>query len=176
MTPTVRDIVCRINSELLGVFTTSKFYGLASQTEREGLAYPVIEGRDVSFDDGYIVSGYHRMTGYTVTKRAGYGNDDKSTNTFKMMLVVNIFKDRLEPDEVALIIQSVMERIKAKDIRINPLSVVLNTKEVFLSEYRGHEYVVKDGQSLIKINYNIEATFKSGCFELCPEDFVNKLN
>lgn len=173
---TVRDIICRINNELMGVFTTSKFYGLAELTERDGLTYPIYDGKMVGYDDGFKVSGYHRMTGYSVLRKAGYGENNTTTNTFNMMLVVNSFLKDLKIDEVAMIIQAILEKIKSKDVRVIPVSGVLTTKDVFLAEYRGHEYVVKDNQSLMRLNYNIEVTYKSGCFDLCPEDFVNNLN
>ena len=173
MAQSIRSTICQINTALRPVFPGSKFYGVAVSTEREKKVQPVSDEMPVSYDDDYSLQAYHKINGIQVTYKPGVGRDDNTINTFAMSMFIfnNDKKTGLKQDEIAMIIQSIISGINISSVSITPISFILNTQAVFAAEYRGHDFRLPESMSLTQMNYNIEVTFKSGCFDLCPEDF-----
>lgn len=177
MAQSVRNIVQDLNNVLQGVIKGAVFYGVATLVERQGKGKPVVDEKDVTFDNSYPMQTYHRINGVNITYTPGYGDNDNTTNTFSMQAVV--FNDekqtRLKQDEVAMILQSVLSKLNIlADLTVT--SIILNSQQVWATEYRGTTYGLNEYQSLMQINYTIAVTFKSGCFDLCPEDFSKCIN
>lgn len=173
MAQSIRSTICQINTALRPVFPGSKFYGVAVSTEREKKVQPVSDEMPVSYDDDYSLQAYHKINGIQVTYKPGVGRDDNTINTFAMSMFIfnNDKKTGLKQDEIAMIIQSIISGINISSVSITPISFILNTQTVFAAEYRGNDFRLPESMSLTQMNYNIEVTFKSGCFDLCPEDF-----
>lgn len=179
MALSIRDIVCRINERLEPIFSQAKFYGVATSVEREGKTQPVVNEHSVAFDNSYSMQMYHKINGITkIEYRAGEGRTQNTINTFSMSGYVfnNEKSSNLKADEIAMILQALISNINISSARILPASVILNTPQIFATEYRGVEYALSEKFTLMQFNYNIEITFKSGCFDLCPEDFSSCKN
>lgn len=173
MEQSIHNIVSTINSTLNNVFKGSAIYGIASPSEREGKAQPVLNEKPVTFDDSYALQLYHKVNGINITYKAGFGNANKTIDTFNMSAIIfnNEKRTGLKTHEIAMIIQSVLSVINISSVRVLPNNVILNTRQIFDAEYRGQDYPLSEYHSLMQINYQVEVTFKSGCFDLCPEDF-----
>lgn len=173
MAQSIRNIVSEINESLKGVFKGSKIYGIATLVEREGKGLPVADEQAVSFDDSYAMQLYHRVQGANIAYTTGYGNTQNAINTYQAsMFVFNNEKiTNLKTDEIAMIIQSALSVHNITSVRILPTQIILNSQQVFATEYRGIPYALNEYQSLMQINYTVEITFKGLCFNLCPGDF-----
>jgi len=178
MAQSIRNIVSEINASLNNVFKGSTLYGIATPAEREGKVQPVVDERPVSFDDSYALQIYHKVTGVNISYRPGFGDEQKTIDTFSMSAIVfnNEKRTGLKSDEIAMIMQSILSVMNILSVRILPNNVVLNTKQIFDTEYRGNGYPLSEYHSLMQLNYSVEVTFKSGCFDLCPEDFSQSKN
>lgn len=173
MAQSIRNIIALINNSLEGIFKGGKVYGIATLTEREGKGMPVFEGQAVSFDDSYGMQIYHRVSGATITYKPGYGNTRTTVDTFQVSAIVfnneNITK--IKTDEIAMIIQSLLQVLNIATVQILPINIILNSQQVFATEYKGVPYALDEYKSLMQINYTVEIAFKGNCFDLCPEDF-----
>jgi hypothetical protein len=179
MAYSVRNIIDELNQALNAVFNGSKFYGAATSVETNGRLQPSVNEFAVAFDDSYSMQVYHKINSVQITSRAGFGDIEATRNTYNLSAYIfnNEQKTKLKQEEVAMIIQSVFSSIKILSVRIVPVNVILNSAGIFAAEYRGYEYPLSEYFSLMQFNYNVEITFKSGCFDLCPEDFHNcKIN
>ncbi len=175
MAHSVRSIVKRINTSLEGIFKGSKLYGMATLVEREGRGIPVVDEQPVSYDDSYAMQMYHRLTGpISITYIPGYGDTRNTINTFNVSAFVfnNEKITKIKTDEIAMIIQSVLQVLKITSVRILPTQIILNSQQIFATEYRGVPYALNEYQSLMQINYTVEVTFRGICFDLCPEYFA----
>ena len=173
MAQSIRNIISDINTTLADVFKGAKFYGAAVTVEREGVAKPVVNEESAAFDDSYAMQIYHKINGATITYKPGMGRGSNTINMFtnSLYLFNNENKTSLKSDEIAMIIQSVIANINIESVRILPAQIILNTPVIYANEYRGSDYRLSEHHSLMQMNYSVEVTFKSGCFDLCPEDF-----
>lgn len=175
MAQSIRNIISDINATLEGIFKGSKLYGVATLVEREGKGSPVVNEQPVSYDDSYALQMYHRLLGANITYTPGYGNSKTTINTFQVSAVIfnNEKITKIKTDEIAMIMQSVLSTININSVQILPTQIILNSQQIFATEYRGVPYALNEYQSLMQINYTVEITFKGVCFNLCPEDFSN---
>lgn len=173
MAQSIRNIICQINDVLSPVFPGSKFYGVAQLLTTEGRVQPTSNDRLVSFDDAFSLQAYHRLNGVNIKETKGYGRENNITNTFSVSMIVfnNEKRTGLQSEEIAMIFQSLVNGLNITSASVSPASFILNTQAIFATEYRGHEFRLPEHMSLIQFNYTVDITFKSGCFDLCPEDF-----
>ena len=173
MALSIRNIITDINTALESYLKSAVYYGVAQPMEREGLSSPVVNERPVSFDDSYGIIIYHKLGEIVITRKPGYGANETTTNTFAVSAIVfnNERRTGLQADEIAMIIQSVLTQQNITSVKISPTRVILNSQAIWQTEYRGHAYGLPEYASLMQLNYTVEITFKSGCFDLCPEDF-----
>jgi hypothetical protein len=178
MAQSIRKIISTINASLEGIFKGGQFYGVATLIEREGKGQPVVDEKPVSYDDSYSMQMYHRLQGGTITYLPGYGNTRNVIDTFQVSAVVfnNEKITNIKTDEIAMIIQSIISTLNITSVRITPTTFILNSQQIFASEYKGVPYALNEYQSLMQINYLVEITFKGNCFDLCPEDFIKCKN
>lgn len=185
MAQSIRNIISIINTSLAGIFKGSKLYGVAVLVEREGRGKPVVDEQPVGYDDSYAMQMYHRLTGpITITYQPGYGDTTNTVNAFQVSAFVfnNEKITKLKTDEIAMVIQSVLQVLnidkavltasKTNYVRVLPTQIILNSQQIFATEYRGVDYALNEYQSLLQINYTVEISFKGICFDLCPEDFA----
>lgn len=174
MANSIRSIVKQINDALEGIFKGSKLYGVAGLVEREGRTTPVINEVSVGYDDSYAMQMYHRLTGpITVTYLPGYGDTMNTVNTFALSAFVfnNEKITKIKTDEIAMIIQSILQVLNIPSVKIRLTQIILNSQQIFATEYRGIPYALNEYQSLMQINYTVEIKYQGVCFNLCPEDF-----
>lgn len=178
MAQSIRDIIQVINLALDGVFKGGKLYGVATLIEREGISQPVVDEHGVAFDDDYAVQMYHRLGNIGITYGPGYGDTRKIINTFAVSAFVfnNEKLTKTKTDVIAMIIQSVLQTINITSVQVLPTQIILNSQQIFATEYRGIPYALDEYRSLMQINYTVEVTYKGICFDLCPEDFLNCKN
>ena len=169
----IRNIIAEINNKLGEYFPGATFYGVATTVESSGKSQPAVGEISVSYDDAYTVQAYYKVNGVNITYKPGYGELQTTVNTFAISAIVfnNEELSKLKPDEVAMIIQAVLAKINILSVRILPTNIILNSRQIFETEYRGVTFPLTEYKSLMQINMNVEVTFKSGCFDLCPEDF-----
>lgn len=175
MAQSIRNIITLVNQSLDGIFKGSKLYGMATLVERDGKGLPVVEEYSVAYDDSYALQMYHRVQGATITyvPGSGYGDTRNTVNTFQVSAVVfnNEQITKLKTDEIAIIIQSVLAVLNITSVRILPTQIILNSQQIFATEYRGVPYALNEYKSLMQINYTVEIKYMGICFNLCPEDF-----
>ena len=169
MAQSIRNIITDLNAALDAKFNHAVFYGIATSVTRELRMQPTVNERPVAFDDSYGMQIYHKLGDIRVTYKPGMGRVNNTVNTFAVSAIVfnNEKITGLKSDEIAMVMQSVM----SLQNNILPTSIILNTQAIFAAEYRGVDFPLSEFFSLFQINYNVEVTFKSGCFDLCPEDF-----
>jgi hypothetical protein len=169
----IRNIITLINQSIEGIFKGGKIYGIATLVEREGKGQPVVDETPVSYDDIFAFQLYHRLGNVGITYKPGYGNTRTTVNTFSVSAIVfnNEQITKLKQDEIAMILQSVLAALNITSVLILPTQIILNSQQVFATEYKGVPYSLNEYQSLMQINYTVEITFKGNCFDLCPEDF-----
>lgn len=174
MALSIRNIITTINGSLQGIFKGSKLYGMAVLVEREGRSQPSVNEQAVTFDDSYGMQMYHRVQGATITYVPGYGDTQNTVNTYQAFAVVfnNEKITKLKQDELAMIMQSALAALNITSVRVLPTGFILNSQQVFATEYRGTPYSMDEYKSLMQINYTVEVSYRGICFNLCPEDFV----
>ena len=173
MAQSIRNIITELNTALKAYFNNAAFYGVASTVTREGLNKPVVGEKNVGFDDSYGLIVYHKLGNIRISRKDGMGRKQDTVNSFSVSLIGfnNERTTKLKADEIAMIIQSVLSLQNITSVLILPSEVILNTQAIFQTEYRGAAYSLPEYASLFQLNYTVEITFKSGCFDLCPEDF-----
>lgn len=178
MAQSIRNIIQLLNTALEGIFPQGKLYGVATLVDREGIGQPVVDERAVSFDDGYGFQMYHRLGNISITYGPGYGDKRTVINTFSVSAYVfnNEKLTNAKTDVIAMIIQSVLQTINISTVQVLPTQIILNSQQIFATEYKGVPYVLNEYQSLMQINYTVEVIYKGICFDLCPEDFSNCKN
>lgn len=160
---TVRDIICSIDEKLCKVFSGSKWYGVTELIDKDGKSQP----QAGHFDDGYRLSGYHRILEIT-PRRTGFNYQ----NTYSCILIISNTTG-LPGDEIAGYLQTVIGSLNIQAARVTLTKIILNSQQVFAAEYRGHTF---PGIGLIQINYTVEAAFKEICCDIPEDCLTNKLN
>lgn len=182
----VDQVIAGINSrlsEFFKKFPGVKVYGMTQpmiKTQKIGknTVFPAVvdqegEGKWVGVDDTAPLIMYHRTTGpMSVRYFEGYGDLQDTVNTYNNALIVSYdrSKIKLTTDEIQQYIQvsfpTMAKNANFKSIRINISSVILNSQQVYQSEYQNGK-TVDPKISMVQINYQIETRFSSACFAQC---------
>ena len=75
MAQSIRNIICTLNESLARVFKGAKFYGIATPATRENKTSPVVEEREVSFDDSFALQLYYKLGEISVSNKPGFGDN-----------------------------------------------------------------------------------------------------
>lgn len=170
-------------TDLFKKFPGVKVYGMSQQmikTQKIGknTVYPAVvdkngEGKWVGVDDTAPLTIYHKtVSPVTVRTIEGYGDLQETINTYNNGLIVIFDRSKicLTTDEVQQLIQvnfpTLARNANFKSIRINIVSVILNSQQVFQSEYQNAK-TIDPKTSMVQINYQIESRFSSACFARC---------
>lgn len=171
---------------LVTSFAGAKIYGIAQAIIGKGdtgdelipcLVDKDGEGKYVGVDDTAPITIYHKSNSISVSDKQNSGTGDSRAD--KVYLYANtmiVFLDRkktlLMPDELVLLIQAnLADAIKIpnyKSVNVRIQNIILNTQQVFASEYQNTPYKIPPRFSLFAINYQIESTFDKKCFAKCP--------
>lgn len=133
------------------------------------------EGKYAGFDSTLPISLYHKINEVTISAgRNGLGDDPGDLiNTYSCSIIIylNRKKTKLTPLELAFKLENQfptgIDLKPYKNIAIRFLKVILNSVQVFNIEYQGVKYNLGTDSNLFAINYQIESTFKKGCFITC---------
>lgn len=182
----VEDIIRTINRELVDLFKSYpgvKVYGMSQTMTRKAkkgkdVTIPAVvdkdgEGKWVGVDDTAPMIIYHKTLS-PMTSRAveGYGDLQDITNTYNNGIIVSFDRSKicLTADEVQTHIQARMPGLHMregfKSIKINVLSVILNSQQVYDTEYKNGEGI-DPKYSMLQISYQIESRFSKACFAKC---------
>lgn len=187
---TIYDINAALASNLFSKsqrFAGGRLYGICEQAIKTGSQseeFPAVfdlDGNGVyaGIDDTFNFILYHRKNGLSITDdvtNPGFGdNVAGSINTYTMTAIVFFNRKRLqmEADEFAIYIQRNFppnldnDKFHYLSAWIN--SVILNSQQVFGTEYKNVSYFLKPEHCLMAINYTIEGKPKLACFNRCPE-------
>ena len=153
--------------------------------ENDGAAtksFPVIynlagQGIKANPDDTYAIQIYHKIYSRTYSvKPSSVGNrNNKVVETTEAKLVVMGWTNRLQlsqEDLSSLLASNFPDQIKPalyQPLKLDNLSILLRScnldkRQVFGEEYKGLAYAVKPEQILFEMRYQIESTYKKGCF------------
>lgn len=173
---------------LLKAFTGSRIYGLTQPISKpvgqdQFQTIPCIvdnsgEAKYVGVDDAALITIYHKSNTLTITEKANSGSGDVrayTVYTYYNSMIVFIDRKRtgMLPDEFALLLQAnLKDAIKIENFRavvVRLQNIILNSQQVFATEYQNTEYRISPQFSLFAINYQIESTFDKRCFATCPQ-------
>lgn len=135
------------------------------------------EGTMITPDDTFPLQLWHRIKNktYKVLSTSVGDRNNKVRETTDVILVVAGFTDPLQltqEDCEALFISNFPDVIKASlisSLKIESLNILLQSSDmdkqsVFKSQFMGQDYSIKPEQILFSIKYQIESTYKKGCF------------
>lgn len=147
--------------------------------------YPVLstlsgEGTDISINDTYPITIYHKIISksYTPKNNGNFGDrQNEVTEKTDIKMVVAGWTNRLsltQEDLEALITSNFPDSIKpALYAPYNLMRVAatlqnstLSKEQVFKEEYKGISYDLKPEQILFSVRYQIESDYKKGCFSI----------
>lgn len=167
-------------------FAGASILGIAYDgTELQGTvvrSFPVVfdlhgEGVKVNPDDTYPLQIYHRILNKSYqVKPASVGDRANviSERTDAKMVVagwtnrLSMTQEDLEallasnfPDQIA---PALYTPLRLLNLVVTLQSTVLDRAQVYREEYRGLPYQVRPEQILLSIRYQIESTYRKGCF------------
>lgn len=135
-------------------------------------------------DDNFNLITYHRLITNTYSAKEGSKNFgdglsyQQAISDVIMIVIAFNGKVRLTAEQLeALIVQS-MPNLFAKDfttdlqmnsIYAQVMSSSFDSVALFSQEYRGETYYIKPDMSLFQIRYQIQASYKKGCFKICDD-------
>lgn len=163
-------------------------FGIAENVVSKNQSFPVFfrgeDGTFAGFDDKMQVIIYHKTNSVQVAVPQQTYGEGNNILINRYAAIMYVFFDTLstgfQKDEMFTFLQSIIpEHMKGEKysyIRTSITNAILNTQQVFSSEYRGVRYPLKPEQSLISISYTLEGKFKKGCFNCCPEETNKILN
>ncbi len=198
--PKIREIVGLINSALKAnnfngrPFQTGVWYELAYQVDRQekdgdsfiDIKRPAIidnsgEGTDVTYDDTYPITFYHRITSplqYPVDNE-NFGNPNSSNMEVAEMAMiciadrskVNVFTE----DICAAMIQDIPKEfnqaqcaaLSLNQIELEVIETNSDSVKVFNDEFQGVEFNLNPQMSMISVKYKLTTHYGSACFKIC---------
>jgi hypothetical protein len=197
MSSTLDTFVGGINDKVAELLDTKdnflkyQLHRVGTNALRQGTqnqVFPVVftkkgEGKYIGVDDLKTMIAYHKVNrmDIVVKPRSGYGDGKgKMVNRYSMTMVVFLqrVQTKMEGHEFVLWLESVFPKslkfpnFDSVEYTIN--NVILNEQQVFGAEYKNVQYFVKPEHALMAINYTIESTFKSECFNELLSDTSNQ--
>lgn len=172
----IRDIVCFINTHIASLLPGIKTYGIAKLTKRGTETMPAEGETYIGIDDVYKTQVYHKINGLTISRQTtGFGDSVKKLYTYQMSMILFLNRVKFEAEDIVpLFDANIPQQIKTdytQRVTINFLSAILNDEQVYTQEYKNSStYRLGPDQRLIQVNYSLEALYKPGCFDVCPEE------
>ena len=146
-------------------------------------------GTKINPDDTYPIQIYHKILNKTYQVKpssvgskanvvsektdvkmivAGWTNRLQLTQEDLEALITSNFPDQISP--------SLYTPLRLQNLVVTLQSSVLDRAQVYAGEYRGIPYQVRPEQILFSIRYQIESTYKKGCFIITDCQPVGVLN
>lgn len=184
----INTIIDLINNGLCGIVSDQIVVGLVQRVYRYGKDdaiefMPGIIGNDgeiiyAGYDDIKSLSIYHKTNAANLTfgtTRTGYGDNRRNEDTIAMSMVAawDTRKVPLQSVDMLLLLRSKFpQAIKGipdiGDVLIVPQSALLNTKQVFESEYTvASSYLLPNYINFLQLNYIIQLRYDQTCIAGC---------
>lgn len=184
----IEEVIRLINQGFRGIHEEEKIIGLTQLvwrlTGNDSVDYlPGVVGMDgevkyAGIDDINSIMIYHRSNAAQLSfsrNSAGYGDgrQNEDTVSFSIISVWDTRKISMEKSDMLLLLRSRMPQqiggIKdIHSITITPTGAILNTKQVFESEYKmSAVYLLPYFINMIQLNYNILFKYNPQCIEKC---------
>lgn len=178
----LNDSILDLSSKFLG----SRIFGIAQSiirgTSEKSELLPALvdlngEATYIGVDDASPLTVYHKANSIAVSEKSGSGyGDNRAYKSFTYSNALIVFMDRkvlgMLPEELVLFIQANFpDNIKIdnyKSVNMRMQNIILNSQQVFASEYQNVDYRIPPRFSLFAINYQIESVFDKSCFATCP--------
>lgn len=183
----INEIIDLINDGFDGMHADEAILGLVQRVYRvgsggniefmPGIVKPDGEALYAGIDDVKSIMLYHKANAATLTylPRSGYGDGRQSQDNF-LFTVTCVWDTRkipLQNVDMLLLLKSRMPQAikglgQSIEATIIPSSAVLNSKQVFESEYTvDKEYLLPIYMSFIQLNYTIQIKYDQQCIEKC---------
>jgi hypothetical protein len=179
-------------------FKSGRFEGIANEVIREGKTFPCImsrenyEAQDITVDDTYPIIIYHKILAkrYDLNNIAGqkseFGDRNKyvkETVLVKMVVygkysALKVSKEELEaiittnfPDNMDAANNETLNSLGLDNVTYSMQSTNFLSKSVWSEEYAGNEFRLAPEDIFFAITYQIQSTWRKGCFQLCNCDY-----
>lgn len=174
-------------------FQGGRFEGLANESTSEGKTRPVIMNRDyeaqeISVDDTFPIQIYHKILAkrYELNNIAGQRSEFGDRNKYvketvlaKMVIYgkyskLKVTKEELEaiittnfPDNMDAANNALLTALNLDNVTYAMQATNFISKSVWAEEFSGHEYRLAPEDIFFSITYQIQSTWRKGCFQLC---------
>lgn len=182
----IDEIIRLINDGFAGIHSDEKIFGLTQRVYRQigdGIDFMPgivkIDGEIIyaGIDDLNSIMIYHRVNNAQLVfdNRPGYGDGRKTQDviSFSAIALWDTRKIKYQAPDILLLLRSRMpQEIRGiQDIDqliITPTGGILNTKQVFDSEYSIQgSYLLPNFINLVQLNYNIQFKYDPQCMNKC---------
>lgn len=164
----INTYITAFNEAILAHSTNFKkaVFGIAQSVFSGEDEFPYItengEDQHVFIDDAYDFGLYHKQKGisYVEDLTKGFGDNKRITEVQDIALIAWGFMDKLTAEEFKDFILS----IAPTDIRF--VSIILDKKTIFNTEFKGIDFMVNETIFLMQINYKVQYVVKKQCLEI----------
>lgn len=184
----IEEVIKLINTGLQGIDSDEKIIGLTQLIWRlsgadkvdylPGVVDSSGEAIYAGIDDVNSIMLYHRSNAAQLSftrNSGGYGDGRQNEDviSFSLISVWDTRKIQTEKADMLLLLRSrIPQEIAGIDginqIVITPTGALLNTKQIFESEYKMQvAYLLPNFINIIQLNYNIQFKYDPRCIEKC---------
>ena len=177
-------------------FQSGRYEAIANEVTREGKTFPCVmskdyEAQDITVDDTYPIQIYHKVLAkrYDLNNIAGqkseFGDRNKyvkETVLVKMVVYgkfssLKVTKEQLEaiittnfPDNMDADKNVLLKSLNLDNVTYSMQNTNFISRSVWGEEYAGHEFRLAPEDIFFSVTYQIQSTFRKGCFQLCNCD------
>lgn len=184
----INEVIDLINNGLVGIVEEQIVVGLAQRVYRYGSDdaiefMPGIVDKDgeaiyAGYDDIKSLSIYHKTNAANLsfgTTRTGYGDSRRNEDTVALSMVAawDTRKVPLQSVDMMLMLRSRFPQVikgipDIGDVQVVPQSALLNSKQVFESEYTvASSYLLPIYINFLQLNYIIQLRYDQQCIANC---------
>lgn len=183
----INEIIDTINNQLDEIVAGQIVLGLTQRVYRsngdESIEFmPGIVGNDgeaiyAGIDDIQSLTIYHKVSAANLSfaPRGGYGDAKRNEDTITLSLIAgwDTRKVPLQAVDMLLLLrsrlpQSIRDVPNMIDVQVVPQGAILNTKQIFDSEYSiGENYLLPMYINFIQLNYSILIKYDQQCIDKC---------
>ena len=184
----IETIIDLINNGLDGIVANQLTLGLAQRVYRvngddsldfmPGVVNAEGEALYAGIDDIQSLIIYHKTNSASLafSPRGGYGDTRQSEDSISCALVAAWDTRKVKVSHVDMMLllrsrfpQSIVDMPGIKSVIVSPVNALLNSKQVFDSEYSigASNYILPIYINLIQINYSIQIRYDQTCINQC---------
>ncbi len=188
----IKQIVTAINNSIAAQLTDvrfggSEYNGIVTYAINNDKLMPMLadnydDNRFIGVDDTFPIRIYHRNNGISYSDVPGnsYGHEGhlgkKEVDNMSVIVYGNRALIRMTPEELegaimsgmpSAIARTTLTALKISSCVIKPTSSILDPVLVYATEYRTDRFDLGPNALFIRLNYNIESSYKNSCFNIC---------